>query len=151
MTRNTLIGLLAGLLGTACSTMHERTPQPPTMDAMLAQLTEQNGRACIRSSDIDGYAPLSDRLVSVSGRRGEYFLVTTLFSCPSLSTAMGVAFSGSFAEICGGGGGNHLSTREESCPIRHIYKFPSREAAFATVKAAKAQREAIAQFPDQEQ
>ncbi len=150
MSRITIIGLLTGLIVTACSSMHEQRPDLPSMDTLLAQLTEQNGRACIRSGSISGYAPLSDRMVSVSGRRGEHFLVTTLFSCPSLDFSMGVAFSGSFSEICGGSTRDQLLTGEESCPIKHIYKFLSRADAFATLEMAEARRKVMAHFPVQQ-
>ena len=151
MSRIPIIGLLTGLFITACSSMHEQKPDLPSMDTLLAQLTEQNGRACIRSGSINGYAPLSDRMVSVRGRRGEHFLVTTLFSCPSLDFSMGVAFSGSFAEICGGGARDQLRTEDESCPIKHIYKFQSRADAMATFERAKARREVLSQFPTLQQ
>ena len=81
---------------------------------------------------------------------GLFSLYSTLYKCFSLDSSMGIAFSGSFAELCGGSENSHLRTREESCPVKHIYKFPSREDALATDEMAQARREAMAQFPEQQ-
>jgi len=139
--------ICASLLIAGCSATQKSSSGTPSMDQMLAQLTEQDGRACIRISDIKGYGPLSDHMLSVSGRRKEHFLVTTMYSCLSMSDSLGVAFSASFAEVCGGGM-SRVTTRSESCPIKHIFKFASRDDAFTTIDVAKARREAIEQFPD---
>ncbi len=148
MLKTKAIAVCVGLLVTACSGTGERKPRPPSMDEMLGQVTEQNGRACIRTNDIDGYAPLSDDMVSVSARGKKHYLVTTMFRCASLGSSFNVGFSGKFSEICGRGQGE-LITREETCPIMHIYEFPSRDDAFASLQAAEARREAQTLFPDQ--
>ena len=137
---------LALVLG-ACAGTPERVTRPAPIHEMLAQVTEQDGRACIRLDDIRGYAPLDDSLISVSGRRREHFLVTTTFRCTELGTAMAVAFDGRFSEVCGGGTGTVVTGRER-CPIRHIYEFPSRDDAFAALEAARARREAQELIPE---
>jgi hypothetical protein len=138
--------VLTGLLLAACASTRESAANLPSTDEMLAQVTEQDGRACIRAADIDGYAPLDDSLVSVGGRRREHFLVTMMFRCSSLGTSMAVAFDGSFAEFCGGGN-DAIRTRSERCPVRHIYRFPSRDDAFAALEAARARRQAQQLIP----
>ncbi|NIP18078.1 MAG: hypothetical protein GWM87_07905, partial [Xanthomonadales bacterium] len=84
-------------------------------EEMLAQVTEQDGRSCVRVDDIDGYAPLDDTMVSVSARGRKHYLMTTMFRCNSLRGTFRVGVSGRFSEVCGGGMG-HLVTDEETCP-----------------------------------
>lgn len=146
MIRSTIFVLMAGLLAAGCSTV-ESKPRPPSMDTLLAGLTEQNGRACIRRTDIRGFAVLNDQLLSVSGRRKEHFLVTLPYSCNSLDISFQLAFTGTFSDVCGGGARDQIITREESCPIRHIYSFKSRDEAFATLELARKKREALALPP----
>jgi hypothetical protein len=148
MRRTLAIGLIAASLA-ACGTTGERQPRPPSLDEMLGQVTEQKGNACLRVSDIKGFAPLSDAMVSVSARGKKHYLLTTMYRCHSLHGSIGVTFAGSFSEVCGGGRGD-LVTREEKCPIRHVFEFPSRDDAFAALQAAEARREAQTLFPDKE-
>jgi len=111
----------------ACSNLSANLP---SNDELLQELTQQNGRECVRDGDISGFGVLDDDVVSVgSRRRGEYFLMTTLYRCYSLDISVQMAFLGSFAEFCGGGS-DKISTGEESCPIKSIYKFESRDKAF---------------------
>jgi hypothetical protein len=143
-----MLGLCLVLLVVSCSTTQDLPPKS-SMDQMLAEVTQQDGRACVRLNDINGYATVSDGVVSVSGRRKETFLVTTLYRCHLLDDGMGIAFSGRFSEVCGGGM-DTIATREESCPIKHIYEFRTREDAFAAIHAAEARREVNAQYPLQD-
>lgn len=146
MIRNLSIGLLTGLLLASCGTQ-EKKPEPPPIDAVLAGLTEQNGRACIRVNDIHGFAAMSDQMISVNSRRGEYFLVTLPHRCYSLSSTYEIAFQGAFLDVCGGGARDRILTPEESCPIKHIYKFKSRKEALATLELAKKKQQALALPP----
>ena len=127
--------LAMGLLA-ACAAQSER----PTLsfDEALQQVTGQDGKTCIRDYDIDGFGAINDSVVSVSGRGREHFLVTTRFRCNTLSTAFKVNFSGDFSEFCHGR--DEIITREESCPVKHIYRFANREDAFAALDAAKERR-----------
>ena len=45
--------------------------EQPSIDTMLAEVTEQDGRACVEVSDINGYAALSDAMLSVGGQGEE--------------------------------------------------------------------------------
>jgi hypothetical protein len=147
MIRKLLVGISVLLLA-SCSGM-EQKPQPPPIDAVLAGLTEQNGRACIRVNDIHGFAALSDQLISVNSRRGEYFLVTMPYRCYSLSSTYEIAFKGSYLDVCGGGARDAILTPDESCPIKHIFKFKSRKDALATLELARKKQEAMALPPFQ--
>ena len=129
----------------ACGTGPNQSANLPSHDELLAEMSQQNGRACIRSADIQGFAPLSDNVVSVSARSRGHYLVTTLFRCPSLTSSINVGFAGNFAEVCGGSG--RIVSREESCPIRGIYRFADRDDALASWEMIKARREVMAQFP----
>ena len=142
----TLFIILLASVSVACSTQPQKQ-RLPSMDSLFAELTEQDGRACIRSSSANGFSAIDDNLVSISGHRKKHYLVTTLFSCHSLDFSMGVALVGTFSEVCGGRAGDALVTREESCPIKHIYAFESRDDAMTVVKMAEGKREALRQFP----
>lgn len=101
----------------------------PRFDAMLRDETGQNGRACVRSSDIDGYGVLKHKIVSIDGGR-KYYLATLLPGCISFETSMSALFAGDFGEICGGSG-DSVVTREERCGIGQMFEFASRKEAFA--------------------
>ncbi len=143
---NKYIKLMAATLACAglvsCSSLNSNIPN---FDELLKAQTEQNGRECIQDSDIVGYGSLDDSVVSVDSRgRGEYFLITTLYQCQSLAFTGSAAFVGGFAELCGGGR-DKIFTGEESCPIKSIFKFESREAAFAAFDRAEETRKQMRQ------
>lgn len=121
----TVLCLFALSTLSACSSL---TANLPSNDTLLGELTEQNGRACIRSNDINGFGVLDDDVISIDARRGEYYLVTTLFRCNSLSISPKIAFKGNFANFCGGGG-DSIITGDEACPVKAIYKFNSSKEA----------------------
>ena len=104
----------------------------PSYDKLLKAQTEQDGRACVRQRNIRGYGMLDDNVISinVSGKHS-YYLVTTLYQCHSLQTSFSAGFKGDFLELCGGGR-DKILTSEESCPIKSIFEFESKEEAFAT-------------------
>lgn len=104
----------------------------PSYDELLRTQTEQDGRACVRQHNIRGFGMLEDDVVSISASgRSRYYLVTTLFQCHSLQTSFAAGFKGDFLELCGGGR-DKILTSEESCPIKSIFEFESREEAFST-------------------
>lgn len=104
----------------------------PSYDKLLLAETEQNGRACIRQHNIRGYGMLDNDVISIDGRgKNSYYLVTTWLRCHSLQTSFSAGFKGDFSELCGGGR-DKIITSEESCPIKSIFEFESREDAFAT-------------------
>ena len=117
----------------ACASVQSNLPD---YDKLLKTQTEQNGRACIRESDIRGYGVLDDSVVSIDARgRKEYYLLTTTYQCNSLMTSGSAAFVGGFSELCGGGRDN-IFTGDDSCPIKSIFKFESRAQAFAAFDEA---------------
>lgn len=134
-----LLSIVSVAIIGACTTFKANIP---SNDNMLASLTEQDGRVCIRTNDIRGFGVLGDDVISVDSRRGSYFLMTTLYFCPSLRTSHTIGFAGDFTEFCGGGR-DSVYTGDESCPIKAIYEFTSRKEAFATFDVIKAKREAL--------
>jgi len=129
---------LASLAG--CASLQSNLPN---YDELLKTQTEQNGRECIRDSQIRGYGVLDDDVVSIDARRpNEYYLMTTLYRCQSLVMSNSAAFVGGFSELCGGGR-DKIFTGEDSCPIKSIFKFESREQAFDAFDQAKETRKKL--------
>lgn len=131
----------------ACSSIQADIPN---YDELLKAQTEQDGRTCIRDSDIRGYGVLDDNVVSIDGRRrNEYYLLTTIYQCQSLIMSNSAAFVGGFSELCGGGR-DRILTGEDSCPIKSIFKFESQDQAFAAFDQAKDTRKRVReQFEEQ--
>jgi hypothetical protein len=103
----------------------------PSFDNLLKAQTKQDGKACVRQRNIRGYGMLDNDVVGISASgKNRYYLVTTLFQCQSLQTGFSAGFKGDVFELCGGGF-DKILTSEESCPIRSIFEFESREKAFA--------------------
>jgi hypothetical protein len=108
----------------------------PSHDKLLKAQTEQDGRSCVRQRNIRGYGMLDNDVISISAiGKNRYYLVTTLFRCQSLQTSFSAGFKGDFFELCGGGG-DKILTSEESCPIKSIFEFETREDAFASFEKA---------------
>lgn len=127
----------ATILMTGCTSHNLNLPN---YDTLLKQDAGQNGRACVRQQDINGFGFLDDDVVSISTRGNrDYFLATTMFRCNSLSANFAVGFQGTFTEVCGGGSGK-IITADESCPIRSVFEFESRQAAFDAYNKAKLKR-----------
>lgn len=104
----------------------------PSHDELLKSETGQNGRACVRQHNIRGYGMLDDEVISISATgKSRYYLITILLRCHSLQTSFSAGFKGDFSQLCGGGR-DKILTSEESCPIKSIFEFKSREDAFAT-------------------
>lgn len=120
-----LVAVLAALLA-SCATGRE----VPSMSEMLRESTGQNGRACVRLSDIRGYGVLENNVVSIDGRT-EYYLATVLPGCTDLQTSVRTLFRGDFGELCGQTM-DSLSTRGDTCTINQMFEFDNREEAFAT-------------------
>jgi hypothetical protein len=135
----TIMGLVALASLSACSSL---TTNLPSNDTLLQEFTEQDGRACIRNNSISGYGMLDNDVISVDARRKEYYLLTTLYRCNSLDISHRIAFKGNFSQFCGGAG-NTVITGEEVCPIKAIYKFPSKEDAFAAFEAVADKRDKL--------
>ena len=124
MRRLTILGIAALVVAlSGCA-----TTDLPSMSEMLRDTTEQNGRACVDESDIDGYGVLENDVISIDGGQ-DYYLATVLPGCNSLTTSIGVIFGDNFGEICGQRG-DEIITGDNSCQIHQIFEFDDREEAF---------------------
>jgi hypothetical protein len=123
----------ASLMLSACAA--STTPPSTELDTALRGITGQNGRACVRVSDISGYGAPDDSTVSVSSKFRKHYLMITRFRCPELATSLGAAFSGRFTEFCGGR--DSILAGGRSCPIQSVFEFESRQAAFEALDAAE--------------
>ena len=135
--------LLAAL--SACTTTGESVP---SFYDVLAETAGQNGRACVRHSDIRGYGVLDHDVISIDGRRN-YYLATVMPGCNALDTSPSALFEERFSEVCGGGmhkvyaGGDH-------CTIRQMFEFENREAAFEAHRNAVERYDALREAAEQE-
>lgn len=124
----------------SCSTT-DNGGKVPRLTQILRDTTGQNGRACVRTNDIDGYGTLKYDVVSIDGHR-KYYLATLMPGCNALDTSVSALFNGKFGEVCGGAidkiaaGGDH-------CVIHQMFEFENREEAFATYDTAVAKRQEI--------
>ena len=134
----TLVIAVLTVVLSACATTGTKIPKVGTM---LQEATGQNGRACVRQYDIDGYGVLDGGVVSIDADR-EYYLATLWPGCHDIAFSMRVLFNGRFTEICGGGM-NKIHTRGESCNIKQLFEFENREQAFETYNAVKEKREQL--------
>lgn len=114
------------LLLAGCGVFGERST--PSFYDVLQEEAGQNGRACVRQSDIRGYGVLERDVVSIDARRN-YYLATMLPGCNALSTSPRALFEGRFSEVCGGGRSTVRAGGDE-CTIRQIFEFDDREQAF---------------------
>ena len=123
-------------LAMACSST-AFTPTSNEMNTALTEISGQDGRACFRVRDISGFGTLNDTTVSVSDKfRGHYLLVTS-HRCPELETSTRAAFKGAFTEFCGRR--DALFSRGGRCPVRSVFTFENRQAAFDAYDRAKSQ------------
>ena len=136
---------LATLAISGCATTAYQ-PTPAEMNSALRDITGQDGRACVRQRDIDGYGTLSDTVLSVSDKFRGHYLMITRYSCPGMEVAPRALFEGAFTEFCGQR--DSITTRGGRCPILSVYTFENRDAAFAahdsaleTVRAGRATAE----------
>ena len=112
----------------------------PSYDELLKAQTEQDGRACVRQHNIRGFGMFEDDVISISASgKNRYYLVTTMYQCHSLQTSFTAGFKGDFLELCGGGF-DKILTSEESCPIKSIFEFKSREEAVASFEKVEKTR-----------
>ncbi len=146
------LSLLLALLA-ACSTIpeEERKPEPPSMDELLALLSEGASVKCIEFRNIDTHQIVDEGVLSLSTRRGKHYLATTATRCKFLGSSKGTLISDGWGTLCKGTGTIVDYDAGGFCTIRNIYEFESREAAMATLKAAQARREAEALIPEREQ
>ena len=110
-------------------------PMPQEMIAALSETTGQNGRECMRVSDISGYGTVNDSVLSVSSKFRKHYLLVTLFRCPEMEVSSTALFKGSFTELCGGGR-DAVIAGSRRCPVQGVFEFEDREAAFAAYDRA---------------
>ena len=142
--KNSLLVILsfAALAVTGCaSTAYQ--PNPAEINSALRQITGQDGRACVRQRDIDGFGALSDTVLSVSDKFRGHYLMITRYSCPGMEVASRALFEGAFTEFCGQR--DSITTRGGRCPILSVYTFENRDAAFEAhdqaIEAARTRRD----------
>ncbi len=128
--------LSAGLA--ACTTTGKDVPP---FHKVLSDSVEQNGRACVRHSDIRGYGVLDHEVISIDGRR-KYYLATVMPGCNTLDTSPSALFEERFSEVCGGGM-HKLYTDNDHCTLRQMFEFENREAAFEAHRKAVERYDAL--------
>ena len=111
------------------------TPSSQEMNQALQEITGEDGRACIRTRDISGYATLNDTTVSVSDKFRGHALMVTSYRCPAMETSPGAAFQGAFTEFCGRR--DSLFSGGSRCPVQSVFVFENRDAAFAAFDQAE--------------
>ncbi|WP_133469595.1 DUF6491 family protein [Paraglaciecola marina] len=130
--------LVGVLILTSCSSLGVDLP---SHDELLRIETEQDGRACVRQRSIRGYGSLDDDVISISSSgKKRYYLATTFMNCNSLLTSFKAGFKGDFFEVCGGRN-DKIITSDEACPIKSIFEFENREAAFAAYEKVEKTRD----------
>lgn len=119
----------------------------PSVSNALADVSKQDGRSCIQTSRINGYAVNKDNVIAIN-TRGKYYLATTMYTCHDLDMASRALFDSRFSEACGGS--SYIVTRGTRCPIRHIYEFENRKEAFAALDQARKLVEEAKSAPESE-
>ncbi len=127
------VTISALLVGSCASTF---TPTATEMNDALRNLTGQDGRACVRQRDINGFGALNDTVLSVSDKFRGHYLMVTRFRCPGMETASAALFEGAFTEFCGQR--DAITTRDGRCPIQSVFEFDNRQAAFDAHEQAEA-------------
>lgn len=120
----------------SCASTENRVPQ---LSEFLRETTGQNGRACVRSMDIQGYGVRKNDVISIDARR-RYYLATVHPGCTDLATSAAAMFSGDFYEVCGGRM-DRVITRDNQCTINRMFEFENREEAFGAYEKAMQKRE----------
>lgn len=127
--KNILSLAVALPLFAACSST-TFVPTPSEMNTAMREITGQNGRACVRIRDIQGYGALSDSVISVSSNFRKQYIMVTMHRCPAIESGAHMAFKGAFTDFCGGGR-DSVHAGDGRCPVQSVYEFDDRDAAFA--------------------
>ena len=136
-----LFFIMAATLSLAGCSTTESTKLPKVGD-LLAQSSGQDGRACVRQSEIESFGS-SGEVITINGRGKQYYLATTVFRCHGLDLSAKALFQGSFNEVCGGGRSNFVTRDGGPCPIAQIFEYSSREDAFQALNDAKTKLEQL--------
>lgn len=122
----------------SCASMGGETSK---VGALLDEATGQNGRACVRVSDIEGYGVLQDNVISIDGR-GEHYLATVQPGCEELPASARILFSGDFGEVCGQAM-DEIVMGEDRCTINKVFEFDDRDDAMDAYNAILERREKL--------
>ena len=124
--------IIVGVLLMACTNQKEQSQF--SMEDALQQQTGQNGRTCMRLSDIDGYN-FDGRVITIDGGR-RYYVGTTLMRCHEADMAVNMKFDGPGGDFCGSPNST-ITTRDGRCTMKSLFEFGNRKAAFAAIETAK--------------
>jgi hypothetical protein len=122
----------------SCATTGKDTPK---LGALLADTTGQNGRACVKVSDIEGYGVLEDSVLSIEGE-DEHYLATVTPGCDDLPTTARLQFSGDFGEVCGQAM-DEIVMEDNRCTINQLFEFDDRDDAMDAYHATLELREQL--------
>lgn len=128
-----LLILLASLSGCAFKS------DKPSLSNALKEVTNQNGRACVRTDRITGYGVRKSGAVNIDSLHG-YYVATVRGGCMDLQTSASALFEARFNEICGGRA-DRLITGDGHCAIDQIFQFNDRAEAFSAYDAAQQWRQ----------
>ncbi len=137
-TLHAVIVVLAAMLTAGCASQSSRPTSQAYLDAFKAE-TGQDGRACVRNSDISSYGTLDpDSVVSIDSRRmNDYYIAVTNRRCDGISTSSVAAVGGDDWELCGGRM-DTITVAGDRCTIGGLFEYESRDAAFASWDRVKA-------------
>jgi hypothetical protein len=121
----------------SCTTMGKDSPK---LGSLLGDTTGQNGRACVKVGDIEGYGILEDSVLSIEGEDGEHFLATVTPGCEDLPTTARLQFSGDFGEVCGQAM-DEIVMEDNRCTINQLFEFDDRDDAMDAYHATLELRE----------
>lgn len=135
MNRSLLSLIVSIPIVVSCSSNRQSTNYQGIENVLKAQ-SGQNGRACVRVHDIDGYN-VDDRVITIDGGR-RYYVGTTLMRCFAADGSIRMAFKGpAGGDFCGAPNSSIIGTNGK-CVMKSLFRYESREAAFNALNAAKA-------------
>jgi predicted small secreted protein len=128
----------------SCNTTGGR--DTPRLASLLGDTTGQNGRSCVKVSDIEGYGVLEDNVLSIESENDEHYLATVTPGCEDLPTTVRLQFSGDFGEICGQAM-DEIIMGEDRCTINQLFEFDDRDDAMDAYHATLELREQLDNRP----
>ncbi len=136
------LGLVITAFTLSACTSNKPDQTVPRFSAVLSEVTGQNGRACVRISDIRSYGTRDrGRVITINARR-KYYAATTLYRCSEIDFSHQALFDGNFHEICGNST-SYIIAGGERCPIHKVFEFENRESATDAINQAAEKRESI--------
>jgi hypothetical protein len=128
----------------SCTTTGDRDAHK--LSSLLEDTTGQNGRACVKVSDIEGYGVLEDNVLSIEGEDDEHYLATVTPGCDDLPTTARLQFSGDFGEVCGQAM-DEIVMGDDRCTINQLFEFDDRDDAMDAYHATLELREQMDKNP----